>query len=59
MGAPELPCYGHIVFRRPGELPDSFVAEWEVQLLNDPGLLIAFFAANGGAGRDLFDPALR
>lgn len=49
---------GHIVFWRPEKLPDSFVAEWEVQLLNDPGLLIAFFAAMGKDGEDLFDPAL-
>ena len=52
------PDHGHSVYWMPRILPDSFVAEWDVQLLSDTGLLIVFFAAQGRDGRDLFDPAL-
>ncbi|TVR55027.1 MAG: DUF1961 family protein [Puniceicoccaceae bacterium] len=49
---------GHLVFWRPEDLPDRFVAEWEMQLLEETGLCIVFFGARGRDGRDLFDPSL-
>ena len=49
---------GHIVFWCPKDFPDSFVAEWEVQLLEDYGLTIVFFAAKGAGGEDVFDSGL-
>ena len=56
-GQPEGP-EGHIVYWCPKSFPDSFVAEWDFQLLSENGLCIVFFGADGNAGRDLFDPAL-
>ena len=50
---------GHLVFWCPRDFPDSFVADWEVELLAKEGLCIAFFAARGGQGEDLFDPGLK
>ena len=49
---------GHIVFWCPRDFPESFVAEWDVQILEDAGLTIFFFAAKGENGEDVFDPAL-
>lgn len=49
---------GHIVYWCPDIFPDSFVAEWEFELLSEYGLSIIFFAASGTEGRDLFDPSL-
>ncbi|WP_262247369.1 DUF1961 family protein [Parapedobacter soli] len=49
----------HHVLWCPKTFPDSFIAEWEVQnLYREAGLLIAFFAAAGRAGEDLFDSSL-
>ena len=49
----------HHVFWAPVQLPDSFVAEWQAQSLNDEaGLGIVFFAAKGENGENIFDPAL-
>ncbi|MEY3001434.1 MAG: hypothetical protein RL648_1648 [Verrucomicrobiota bacterium] len=41
------------------DLPEAFVAEWQVQNRNpDGGLCIVFFAAHGDGGEDIFDPSL-
>lgn len=49
----------HHVFWCPRDLPDSFVAEWQVQNRNpEGGLCIVFFAAHGAGGEDIFDPSL-
>lgn len=48
----------HHVFWCPKDFPGSFVAEWEAQnLKTEAGLCIIFFAAKGGNGEDLFNPA--
>jgi hypothetical protein len=49
---------GHFVFWCPTDFPGSFVAEWEIQLVEDFGLCIFFFAAKGAGGEDIFDPRL-
>lgn len=50
---------GHHVFWCPKDLPENFIAEWEVKNLHpEAGLCIVFFAAKGLNGEDLFDPAL-
>lgn len=49
---------GHIVFWCPVDFPASFIAEWDVQILEDDGLTIVFFAAEGAEGEDIFDPGL-
>ncbi len=54
----QTPDHGHFVFWCPTQLPASFVAEWDVQILDHAGLLITFFAATGRSGSDLFAPDL-
>ncbi|MCP4642269.1 MAG: DUF1961 family protein [bacterium] len=49
---------GHIVHWCPNDFPESFVAEWEMQITSESGLCIVFFAARGVNGEDIFDPAL-
>lgn len=49
---------GHIVYWCPEIFPESFVAEWEIEILSDYGLCIVFFAASGTEGKDLFDSTL-
>jgi hypothetical protein len=50
---------GHHVFWAPQDFPDSFIARWEAQNLEtDAGLVIAFLAARGVNGEDIFDPSL-
>lgn len=49
---------GHMVHWCDVDFPGSFIAEWEMQLLDKGGLCIVFFAAKGRRGEDLFDPAL-
>lgn len=49
---------GHIVYWCPEIFPESFVAEWEMEVLSEYGLCIVFFAASGTEGRDLFDSSL-
>jgi hypothetical protein len=49
---------GHFVYWCPQDLPDSYFAEWEIQLLSENGLCIVFFSAQGRDGRDILDPAL-
>jgi hypothetical protein len=53
------PEHGHSVLWTDRPFPGNFVAEWEVELLSSPGLLIVFFAAEGLNGKDIFDPSLR
>lgn len=48
----------HFVFWCPEEFPDSFIAEWDFLPLSKYGLAIAFFAAKGENGLDIFDPSL-
>ena len=49
----------HHVFWCPRTLPESFVAQWEMQNQHlDAGLCIVFFAATGLNGEDVMDPAL-
>lgn len=48
----------HTVFWCPVDFPESFVAEWDFQALSHYGLAIAFFAARGEKGEDVFDPSL-
>jgi len=49
---------GHIVHWCPRDFPESFVAEWEMQILSKRGLCIVFFSALGLNGEDIFDPKL-
>lgn len=50
---------GHHVFWCPQEMPESFIAEWEVQNQEtDAGLCIVFFAAKGINGEDIFSADL-
>jgi hypothetical protein len=49
---------GHIVYWCPQDFPERFVAEWEIQLVEEFGLCIVFFAAEGAGGEDIFDPGL-
>ena len=46
------------MFWCPVDFPESFIAEWDFQALSHYGLAIAFFAARGENGEDLFDPSL-
>ncbi|WP_341939471.1 DUF1961 family protein [Marinimicrobium sp. C2-29] len=50
---------GHHVFWCPEDFPDSFIARWDAQNLDDEaGLVIVFFAALGVDGQDIFSPDL-
>lgn len=40
------------------KLPDSVIIEWNFKPLNDDGLAIMFFSADGQDGKDLFDRSL-
>lgn len=42
----------------PEIFPDCIVASWQFWPLREPGLCIAFLAARGHHGKDLFDPSL-
>ena len=49
----------HHVFWCPETLPDSFVAQWDMQNQHlEAGLCIVFFAATGLKGEDVMDPSL-
>jgi hypothetical protein len=51
---------GHHVYWCPKELPESFIAEWEVRNLHtEAGLCIVFFAANGAEGEDVLSADLK
>lgn len=50
---------GHHVFWCPEDFPESFIARWDAQNLDDEaGLVIIFFAALGVDGQDIFAPEL-
>jgi hypothetical protein len=49
---------GHLVHWCPAEVPERFVADWEIQLRSPQGLCIVFFAAAGPHGEDIFSPEL-
>ena len=49
---------GHLVHWCPAEVPERFVADWEIQLRSPQGLCIVFFAAAGPHGEDIFSPGL-
>ncbi|MFH1615930.1 MAG: DUF1961 family protein [Planctomycetota bacterium] len=49
---------GHIVHWCDRDFPESFIAEWDFQLVDDYGLCIVFFSANGINGESIFDPNL-
>ncbi|UZJ44963.1 YesU family protein [Marinimicrobium sp. C6131] len=50
---------GHHVFWCPEDFPESFIARWDAQNLDDEaGLVIVFFAARGVDGQDIFSPEL-
>lgn len=46
--------HAHWLFWCKEEFPDEVVIEWEFTPLEEPGLCMFFFAANGSEGRDLF-----
>ncbi len=48
----------NIVYWCPQKLPDHIRITWDFYPVQDPGLCILFFAADGRAGKDLFDPSL-
>jgi hypothetical protein len=48
----------HWTFWCPVEFPDRIRISWEFLPLEEPGLAMLFFAANGHGGKDLFSPAL-
>lgn len=50
---------GHIVWWCPVDLPDSFIAQWEIEILDKHGLCIVFFAAKAADGKDIFAPSLK
>lgn len=56
-GRPDGPD-GHMVFWPEPDLPEDFIAQWEIQMLDPVGLCIVFFCAKGRNGEDLFDPSL-
>ena len=49
---------GHFVHWCPQDFPSNFIAEWEMEILNNQGLCIVFFGAKGSIGKDIFDPSL-
>ena len=48
----------HTVFWCPMDFPESFIAEWDFEVLSHYGLAIVFFAAKGENGEDIFAPSL-
>lgn len=49
---------GHVNFWCPKDFPESFVAQWECQVLSKHGLCIIFFSAMGENGEDIFDSSM-
>lgn len=49
---------GHFVYWLDLQLPESFVAQWEVTILSEYGLNIVFFSASGPGGESIFSPEL-
>ena len=54
----EFGDHAHWTFWCPVEFPDGVRISWEFLPLEEPGLAMLFFAANGHGGRDLFSPGL-
>jgi len=48
----------HWVLWCPEQFSDRIMIEWEFSPIEEPGLCMIFFAANGREGQDLFDPTL-
>ncbi|MGJ9383096.1 DUF1961 family protein [Salipaludibacillus sp. CF4.18] len=48
----------HWVLWCPINFPDRIAIEWEFYPIQEPGLCMLFFAANGKEGEDIFDPSL-
>lgn len=55
---PSLGQASNYVYWCDKKLPDSVIIEWSFKPLNDDGLAIMFFSADGQNGKDLFDPSL-
>jgi hypothetical protein len=54
----EFGDHAHWTFWCPEEFPDGIRISWEFLPLEEPGLAMVFFAANGHGRRDLFSPGL-
>ncbi|UOQ86396.1 DUF1961 family protein [Gracilibacillus salinarum] len=50
--------HAHWLLWCPVEFPDRIMVEWDFYPLEEPGLCMLFFAAQGKEGEDLFDPTL-
>jgi len=48
----------HWVLWCPEQFPDRIMIEWEFYPIEEPGLCMLFFSANGRDGEDLFDKSL-
>lgn len=48
----------NFVFWCPENFPSDVIIEWDFRPIEEPGLAILFFAAQGIHGADLFDPSL-
>lgn len=48
----------HWVLWCPEQFPDRIMIEWEFYPIEEPGLCMLFFSANGRNGEDLFDKSL-
>ena len=48
----------NIVYWCPEKMPDNIRITWDFYPVQDPGLCILFFSADGREGKDLFDPSL-
>lgn len=55
---PSLGQASNYVYWCDEKFPDSVIIEWDFKPLNDDGLAIMFFSADGQNGKDLFDPSL-
>lgn len=55
---PSLGQASNYVYWCDEKLPDSVIIEWDFKPLNDDGLAIMFFSADGQNGKDLFDSSL-
>jgi len=49
---------GSFVYWMPPDLPESFIAEWDITPVRAGGLCIIFFCARGRDGQDIFDPSM-
>lgn len=58
-GRLEIHNANHITLWLKKKLPRDFVAAWDIQPSQVPGLAIVFISADGLGGKDLFDPSLK